>query len=50
MLLINYVFQVSHPPDQLTVNEYQLGQGIRRHVDTHSAFEESICSLSLGVK
>ena len=26
-------------PDQCTVNEYQPGQGIRSHVDTHSAFE-----------
>lgn len=35
-------------PDQLTVNEYLPGQGIRRHVDTHSAFEDGIASLSLG--
>ena len=33
--------------DQCTVNEYIRGQGIRRHTDTHSAFEECICSLSL---
>lgn len=28
--------------DQLTVNEYLPGQGIKPHVDTHSAFEEPI--------
>jgi alkylated DNA repair protein alkB family protein 8 len=33
---------------QVTVNEYLVGQGIRRHTDTHSAFEDGICSLSLG--
>ncbi|XP_075222334.1 tRNA (carboxymethyluridine(34)-5-O)-methyltransferase ALKBH8 isoform X2 [Lycorma delicatula] len=35
-------------PDQLTVNEYQPGQGIPSHVDTHSPFESPIISLSLG--
>ncbi|RZF38312.1 hypothetical protein LSTR_LSTR016255 [Laodelphax striatellus] len=41
------------PPDQLTVNEYQPGQeifvnpGIPAHIDTHSAFESPIMSLSL---
>ncbi|XP_039282526.1 alkylated DNA repair protein alkB homolog 8 [Nilaparvata lugens] len=35
------------PPHQLTVNEYQPGQGIPPHVDTHSAFESPIMSLSL---
>ncbi|XP_071452506.1 tRNA (carboxymethyluridine(34)-5-O)-methyltransferase alkbh8 isoform X2 [Hetaerina americana] len=35
-------------PNQLTVNEYQPGQGIPSHVDTHSAFEDIIVSLSLG--
>lgn len=34
-------------PDQITVNVYQPGQGIPFHVDTHSAFEDSILSLSL---
>lgn len=34
--------------DQLTVNQYQPGQGIPSHVDTHSAFEDPILSLSLG--
>ena len=33
--------------DQLTVNDYQPGQGIPPHVDTHSPFEEIFVSLSL---
>uniref|UniRef100_A0A672G0C1 Fe2OG dioxygenase domain-containing protein n=1 Tax=Salarias fasciatus TaxID=181472 RepID=A0A672G0C1_SALFA len=37
-------------PDQLTVNQYESGQGIPPHVDTHSAFEDTIMSLSLGSK
>ncbi|CAK6970368.1 alkylated DNA repair protein alkB homolog 8 [Scomber scombrus] len=37
-------------PDQLTVNQYESGQGIPPHVDTHSAFEDTIMSLSLGAK
>uniref|UniRef100_A0A3Q1HRX3 tRNA (carboxymethyluridine(34)-5-O)-methyltransferase n=1 Tax=Anabas testudineus TaxID=64144 RepID=A0A3Q1HRX3_ANATE len=37
-------------PDQLTVNQYEVGQGIPPHVDTHSAFEDTILSLSLGAK
>jgi alkylated DNA repair protein alkB family protein 8 len=35
-------------PDQLTVNQYQPGQGIPSHCDTHSIFEDAIISLSLG--
>ncbi|XP_014666928.1 PREDICTED: alkylated DNA repair protein alkB homolog 8-like isoform X2 [Priapulus caudatus] len=35
-------------PDQLTVNQYLPGQGIPPHVDTHSAFEDQLVSLSLG--
>lgn len=35
-------------PDQLTVNCYKPGQGIPAHIDTHSAFEDPIVSLSLG--
>ncbi|XP_053679008.1 alkylated DNA repair protein alkB homolog 8 [Anopheles nili] len=35
-------------PDQLTVNQYEPGQGIPPHVDTHSAFADPILSLSLG--
>lgn len=34
--------------DQLTVNCYKPGQGIPSHIDTHSAFEDPILSLSLG--
>ncbi|XP_003486535.2 alkylated DNA repair protein alkB homolog 8 isoform X1 [Bombus impatiens] len=34
--------------DQLTINHYLPGQGIPPHIDTHSAFEDSILSLSLG--
>eukprot|EP00924_Labyrinthula_sp_SR-Ha-C_P008512 maker-scaffold_32-snap-gene-2.61-mRNA-1 protein AED:0.00 eAED:0.00 QI:61/1/1/1/1/1/2/1286/327 len=34
--------------DQATVNEYNRGEGIAQHVDTHSAFTEAIASLSLG--
>ncbi|XP_057799092.1 alkylated DNA repair protein ALKBH8 homolog [Salvia miltiorrhiza] len=34
--------------DQLTVNEYPPGVGLSPHVDTHSAFEELIFSLSLA--
>ncbi|KAG5882107.1 hypothetical protein JTB14_016870 [Gonioctena quinquepunctata] len=36
------------PPEyQLTINHYSPGQGIPHHVDTHSAFEDPILSLSL---
>lgn len=34
--------------DQVTVNEYTVGVGLSPHVDTHSAFGDSICSLSLS--
>jgi len=33
--------------DQITVNEYPRGVGLAPHVDTHSAFGETILSLSL---
>ncbi|XP_076446185.1 tRNA (carboxymethyluridine(34)-5-O)-methyltransferase ALKBH8-like [Babylonia areolata] len=39
---------VGHFPDQLTVNRYLPGQGIPPHVDTPSAFEDGIMSLSCG--
>ncbi|KAK7097708.1 hypothetical protein V1264_004645 [Littorina saxatilis] len=39
---------VAHFPDQLTVNKYLPGQGIPPHVDTPSAFEDGIMSLSCG--
>ncbi|XP_057448873.1 alkylated DNA repair protein ALKBH8 homolog isoform X2 [Lotus japonicus] len=34
--------------DQLTVNEYPPGVGLSPHIDTHSAFEDLIFSLSLS--
>ncbi|XP_057478822.1 alkylated DNA repair protein ALKBH8 homolog [Actinidia eriantha] len=34
--------------DQLTVNEYPSGVGLSPHIDTHSAFEGLIFSLSLA--
>uniref|UniRef100_A0A915Q5E1 tRNA (carboxymethyluridine(34)-5-O)-methyltransferase n=1 Tax=Setaria digitata TaxID=48799 RepID=A0A915Q5E1_9BILA len=34
-------------PDQLTINIYEPGNGIPSHVDTHSAFSNTIASLSL---
>lgn len=34
--------------DQLTINKYLPGQGIPPHIDTHSIFEDTILSLSLG--
>ncbi|XP_048244026.1 alkylated DNA repair protein alkB homolog 8-like [Haliotis rufescens] len=39
---------VKHYPDQLTVNQYEPGQGIPPHVDTPPAFEDGLMSLSLG--
>ncbi|KAM6157700.1 tRNA (carboxymethyluridine(34)-5-O)-methyltransferase ALKBH8 [Rhynchocyon petersi] len=41
---------IKHKPDQLTVNQYEPGHGIPAHVDTHSAFEDEIISLSLGAE
>jgi len=41
-------FKNSGTMDQLTINEYYPGGGIPPHVDTHSPFEETIASLSLG--
>ncbi|CAM6087992.1 unnamed protein product [Calypogeia fissa] len=40
--------ELSLPLDQLTVNEYPRGVGLSPHIDTHSAFEGSIISLSLA--
>ncbi|XP_064623177.1 alkylated DNA repair protein alkB homolog 8-like [Lineus longissimus] len=37
-------------PDQLTVNQYEPGQGIPPHIDTHSAFDNAIISLSTGAQ
>ncbi|XP_066442323.1 alkylated DNA repair protein alkB homolog 8 isoform X2 [Eleutherodactylus coqui] len=39
---------IKNMPDQLTINQYEPGQGIPPHIDTHSAFEDGILSLSLG--
>ncbi|KAL5258100.1 hypothetical protein ACHWQZ_G012901 [Mnemiopsis leidyi] len=39
---------ISITPNQLTVNIYQPGQGIPKHVDTHSIFTSEILSVSLG--
>jgi alkylated DNA repair protein alkB family protein 8 len=36
------------PLDQLTINDYQPGDGIPPHVDTHSAFMPAFASVSLG--
>jgi alkylated DNA repair protein alkB homolog 8 len=36
------------PSNQITLNEYAPGQGIAPHVDTHSAFNDGLMSLSLG--
>ncbi|XP_058041790.1 alkylated DNA repair protein alkB homolog 8 isoform X3 [Ahaetulla prasina] len=41
---------INQKPDQLTVNQYEPGQGIPPHIDTHSAFEDEIISLSLGAE
>jgi len=38
---------LQNKPDQLTVNVYESGAGIPQHVETHSAFEDGIVSLSL---
>ena len=35
-------------PDQVIVNEYEVGQGISAHTDVVSAFGSTITSLSLG--
>ncbi|KAL8191045.1 UNVERIFIED_CONTAM: Alkylated DNA repair protein alkB 8 [Gekko kuhli] len=41
---------IKEKPDQLTINQYEPGQGIPPHIDTHSAFEDEIISLSLGAE
>ncbi|CAK9821625.1 Alkylated DNA repair protein alkB homolog 8 [Anthophora retusa] len=41
-------YNVPYDHDQLTINHYLPGQGIPLHVDTHSVFEDTILSLSLG--
>jgi alkylated DNA repair dioxygenase AlkB len=37
-------------PDQVIVNEYEPGQGIKDHVDCEPCFTDTIASLSLGSK
>lgn len=46
-LIVSNASLANFKPDQVTVNVYEPGQGIPPHVDTHSAFEEPIVSLSL---
>ncbi|XP_041055789.1 alkylated DNA repair protein alkB homolog 8 [Carcharodon carcharias] len=41
---------VKFKPDQLTINQYEPGQGIPPHIDTHSPFEDGIICLSLGAE
>lgn len=41
-------YPVPYEYDQLTINHYLPGQGIPPHIDTHSCFEDTILSLSLG--
>ncbi|ESO98125.1 hypothetical protein LOTGIDRAFT_143038 [Lottia gigantea] len=45
---VNDLGIVNFIPDQLTVNQYQPGQGIPSHIDTREAFEDGLMSLSLG--
>ncbi|CAL7935142.1 unnamed protein product [Xylocopa violacea] len=47
-VLLKKYHNVPYEYDQLTINRYLSGQGIPPHIDTHSAFEDSILSLSLG--
>ena len=37
-------------PDQVIVNEYEPGQGIKDHVDCEPCFTDTVASLSLGSK
>jgi alkylated DNA repair dioxygenase AlkB len=37
-------------PDQVIVNKYEPGQGIKDHVDCEPCFTDTIASLSLGSK
>ena len=46
---INKITEGSQQPmDQLTINDYNPGDGIPPHFDTHSPFEEVFVALSLG--
>lgn len=48
--LTNYIIRKANirEPNQVIINEYKPGQGIGYHVDHIEAFDEHICSLSLG--
>ena len=35
-------------PDQVIINEYEVGQGIAPHIDCEPCFEDTIVSISLG--
>ncbi|MFN0201766.1 MAG: alpha-ketoglutarate-dependent dioxygenase AlkB [Bacteroidia bacterium] len=35
-------------PDQLIINEYEVGQGITHHIDCQPCFGENVISISLG--
>ncbi len=37
----------STPPDQLLINNYEIGQGIAPHIDCEPCFEDTIVSLSI---
>ncbi|CAH0560688.1 unnamed protein product [Brassicogethes aeneus] len=45
---LNETYFKGFVPNQLTINHYMPGQGIPHHIDTHSAFEDPIMSLSLN--
>jgi len=38
----------NNTPDQLIVNEYEVGQGITPHIDCEPCFEDTIVSISLN--
>jgi len=44
--LSTFDFKAYHP-DQLTINEYEPGQGIRPHIDVHSPFNDGLCIISM---
>ncbi|EFC47941.1 predicted protein, partial [Naegleria gruberi] len=37
----------TYNPDQLTINEYQPGQGIRPHIDVHTPFNDGLFIVSM---
>ncbi|MEC7125149.1 MAG: alpha-ketoglutarate-dependent dioxygenase AlkB [Bacteroidota bacterium] len=40
--------ELSQRPNQLIVNEYQVGQGISKHIDSPAAFGDTVVMVSLG--